>query len=197
MNDKGRAMKILTRRLVLLSFSLILGQAYGQQTVTVSIGHSTEISWWAQTGRHYLVQSSDNLISNWVSFAPMRLGNNLTNRFFASLSSQTTCYYRVVQTTNKFCNETHPAVGRWRGTAFTDYYYFFGDGTVTTRVYQWHGQGTWLPTSPSTLVFAIYRNDDGGRVHASLVNPILGTIHGTNMNFLVNGETWMNYAQRF
>ena len=170
---------------------------YAQQTVDVSIAYSSQISWNVQTGVHYLVQSTTNLMfGEWKTLAPMYVGNKSTN-IYADSSRQPVETYRVITTTNTYCNEQHPALGAWRGTAFSDYYYFNPDGTVTGSVYQWKMSGTWLPFSTNTFVFAVYDRDDGGQIHQALINPIIGTVHdGTNIDFFVDNTWWFDYANR-
>ncbi len=174
---------------------MIAWAAWAQPEI-VNIDHAADVQWWADTGSNYVLQWSSALEPGvWNSFSPMLLGDGMLASRPVATAGCPEKFFRVLAVTNRFCNEAHPAVGFWQGTAFADYYYFRGDGTLTGSVYQWDFSGTWLPTSPTDLVFAIYREEDGGAVHL-LKNPILGSVHGTNMDFTVDGEYWPDYAQR-
>jgi len=89
----------------------------------------------------------------------------------------------------------HYAVGTWQGSAFNDTYILHGDGSMDGTCYQWTFSGTWLPTSDSNITFNIFRHDTGAPVHI-ISNPVHGIVHGTLMDFIVDGSTWSNYAVR-
>lgn len=185
----------------ILAVLVLAFSAHGDTNpVAVVYTAATEIQWKGTSDARYIVQWADTLNddSAWQGITPMVLGENTTQGVPCALQPGQN-YFRVMAVTNEYCNAGHTVLGYWRGTAFSDHYYFNADGTVTGTVYQASFTGTWLPTTETNLVFAIYDRETGGNAHPGgpyLPGPILGEVDGTNMNFVVDGVLWYHYAYR-